>query len=32
MNLRILGRTAKLLLSGQGLYRGETGGWRPPPE
>ncbi|HZO60297.1 MAG TPA: sugar transferase [Solirubrobacterales bacterium] len=32
LDLRILGRTAKLLLSGQGLYRGETGGWRPPPE
>ena len=32
LDLRILARTAKLLLSGQGLYRGETGGWRPPPE
>jgi lipopolysaccharide/colanic/teichoic acid biosynthesis glycosyltransferase len=31
LDLRILLRTAKLLLSGQGLYRGETGGWRPPP-
>jgi lipopolysaccharide/colanic/teichoic acid biosynthesis glycosyltransferase len=30
LDLRILARTAKLLLSGQGLYRGETGGWRPP--
>ena len=24
-------RTARMLLSGKGLYRGETGGWRPPP-
>jgi lipopolysaccharide/colanic/teichoic acid biosynthesis glycosyltransferase len=32
LDLRILARTAKLLLTGQGLYRGETGGWRPPPE
>ena len=32
LDLRILARTAKLLLSGQGLYRGETGGWRPPPD
>jgi lipopolysaccharide/colanic/teichoic acid biosynthesis glycosyltransferase len=32
LDLRILVRTAKLLLSGKGLYRGETGGWRPPPE
>jgi lipopolysaccharide/colanic/teichoic acid biosynthesis glycosyltransferase len=31
LDLRILLRTAKLLVSGQGLYRGETGGWRPPP-
>ena len=30
LDLRILARTAKLLFSGQGLYRGETGGWRPP--
>jgi lipopolysaccharide/colanic/teichoic acid biosynthesis glycosyltransferase len=30
LDLRILARTARLLLSGQGLYRGETGGWRPP--
>lgn len=29
LDLRILGRTAKLLLTGRGLYRGETGGWRP---
>ena len=32
LDLRILGRTARMLFSGKGLYRGETGGWRPPPE
>jgi lipopolysaccharide/colanic/teichoic acid biosynthesis glycosyltransferase len=31
LDLRILARTARMLLSGKGLYRGETGGWRPPP-
>ena len=30
LDARILLRTARLLLSGKGLYRGETGGWRPP--
>ncbi len=30
---RILVRTARMVLTGHGLYRGETGGWRePPPE
>jgi lipopolysaccharide/colanic/teichoic acid biosynthesis glycosyltransferase len=28
LDLRILARTAKLVLSGEGLYKGETGGWR----
>ena len=28
LDLRILGRTVALLLSGRGLYRGEHGGWR----
>ena len=28
LDLRILVRTTRLLLSGKGLYRGETGGWR----
>ncbi len=28
LDLRILARTAKLLLTGHGLYRGERGGWR----
>jgi lipopolysaccharide/colanic/teichoic acid biosynthesis glycosyltransferase len=32
LDARILLRTARMLLTGQGLYRGETGGWRPPPE
>jgi lipopolysaccharide/colanic/teichoic acid biosynthesis glycosyltransferase len=31
LDLRILAETARLLMSGQGLYRGPTGGWRPPP-
>ncbi len=29
LDLEILVRTVALLLSGRGLYRGETGGWRP---
>ena len=29
LDLRILGRTARLLATGHGLYKGETGGWRP---
>jgi lipopolysaccharide/colanic/teichoic acid biosynthesis glycosyltransferase len=29
LDLRILLSTARLLLSGKGLYRGATGGWRP---
>ena len=28
LDLRILAATVRLLLSGKGLYRGETGGWR----
>jgi lipopolysaccharide/colanic/teichoic acid biosynthesis glycosyltransferase len=32
LDARILMRTARMLLSGKGLYRGETGGWRPPPD
>jgi lipopolysaccharide/colanic/teichoic acid biosynthesis glycosyltransferase len=31
LDLRILAETARLLVTGKGLYRGETGGWRPPP-
>jgi lipopolysaccharide/colanic/teichoic acid biosynthesis glycosyltransferase len=30
LDLRILASTAVLLVSGKGLYRGPTGGWRPP--
>ena len=29
LDLVILARTARLLVSGRGLYRGEEGGWRP---
>ena len=29
LDLEILARTARLLVTGRGLYRGETGGWRP---
>ena len=29
LDLEILARTLRLLVSGRGLYRGETGGWRP---
>jgi lipopolysaccharide/colanic/teichoic acid biosynthesis glycosyltransferase len=28
LDLRIIARTGRLLLHGEGLYRGETGGWR----
>jgi lipopolysaccharide/colanic/teichoic acid biosynthesis glycosyltransferase len=31
LDLRILTTTARLALTGTGLYRGETGGWREPP-
>jgi lipopolysaccharide/colanic/teichoic acid biosynthesis glycosyltransferase len=31
LDLRILAETLRLLLSGKGVYRGPTGGWRPPP-
>jgi lipopolysaccharide/colanic/teichoic acid biosynthesis glycosyltransferase len=31
LDARILAETARLLVTGRGLYRGETGGWRPPP-
>lgn len=32
LDLRILGRTARMVVSGQGLYKGETGGWHPQPD
>jgi lipopolysaccharide/colanic/teichoic acid biosynthesis glycosyltransferase len=30
LDLRILARTVKMVFSGEGLYKGETGGWQPP--
>ena len=30
LDLRILARTATLVASGRGLYKGDRGGWRPP--
>jgi lipopolysaccharide/colanic/teichoic acid biosynthesis glycosyltransferase len=30
LDLKILARTVRMVLSGQGLYKGETGGWHPP--
>ncbi len=29
LDLRILARTARMLATGHGLYKGESGGWRP---
>jgi lipopolysaccharide/colanic/teichoic acid biosynthesis glycosyltransferase len=29
LDLRILARTARMLVTGHGLYKGDTGGWRP---
>jgi lipopolysaccharide/colanic/teichoic acid biosynthesis glycosyltransferase len=29
LDLRILARTVRMLVTGQGLYKGETGGWKP---
>ena len=29
LDLEILARTAKLVLKGEGLYKGESGGWKP---
>ena len=29
LDLRILARTVRMLATGHGLYKGETGGWRP---
>jgi lipopolysaccharide/colanic/teichoic acid biosynthesis glycosyltransferase len=30
LDLKILARTAQMVLTGEGLYKGETGGWHPP--
>jgi len=32
LDLRILWRTLRMVVTGHGLYRGETGGWREPPK
>ena len=29
LDLKILWRSARLVVAGDGLYRGDTGGWRP---
>ena len=29
LDLRILARTVRMLVTGHGLYKGETGGWKP---
>jgi len=29
LDMRILARTVKMLVTGDGLYKGETGGWKP---
>ena len=30
LDLRILARTVEMVVRGHGLYKGDTGGWRPP--
>jgi lipopolysaccharide/colanic/teichoic acid biosynthesis glycosyltransferase len=30
LDLKILGQTVEMVLTGKGLYKGETGGWQPP--
>jgi lipopolysaccharide/colanic/teichoic acid biosynthesis glycosyltransferase len=30
LDVKILARTGRMVLSGQGLYKGEKGGWHPP--
>jgi lipopolysaccharide/colanic/teichoic acid biosynthesis glycosyltransferase len=30
LDLKVLARTLRLVLTGHGLYKGETGGWQPP--
>lgn len=32
LDMRIAAMTTRLLLGGRGLYRGESGGWRPPQD
>jgi lipopolysaccharide/colanic/teichoic acid biosynthesis glycosyltransferase len=31
LDLRILARTVRMVLGGEGIYKGETGGWASPP-
>jgi lipopolysaccharide/colanic/teichoic acid biosynthesis glycosyltransferase len=31
LDLRIIGRTVRMVLAGHGLYKGETGGWQGTP-
>ena len=31
LDLRILARTVRMVLGGEGIYKGERGGWTPPP-
>jgi lipopolysaccharide/colanic/teichoic acid biosynthesis glycosyltransferase len=31
LDLKILWRTLRIVLGGEGLYKGTTGGWQPPP-
>ena len=30
LDLQIIARTLRMVLTGEGLYKGETGGWHPP--
>ncbi len=30
LDMEIVSRTVRMVFTGQGLYKGETGGWRPP--
>jgi lipopolysaccharide/colanic/teichoic acid biosynthesis glycosyltransferase len=32
LDVQILSRTARMVLSGEGIYKGEKGGWVPPSE
>jgi lipopolysaccharide/colanic/teichoic acid biosynthesis glycosyltransferase len=32
LDLRILARTVRMVLGGEGIYKGERGGWTPPSE
>jgi lipopolysaccharide/colanic/teichoic acid biosynthesis glycosyltransferase len=32
LDLRIIWRTVRMVVGGHGLYKGETGGWREPPQ